>query len=1320
MRLFDSPTAALAVFSSAILATASEGAVETLATTSLEAPIRNIAVIGAGAGGASTAYYLRKFADEANIPVNVTIFEKTNRVGGRSLTVNAWGKPEYAIELGASMFVPENEILLSVAKEANLGCRYQEFTEGSTNAGVWNGEEFVYRYTFDEDVPFWDRVARFFRFGLDPLMATSRVSKAVDSIKMMYSELHFPFQSLDKVVGDVGLTTPRNTFGSDFLKKELIMGRYVPEVVQSSTRVNFGSNLDETSGMDMLLSIIPNHALQISGGNWRIFDYMVQKSKATLNSETDIGHVDYEPYIRGERQNPNEKPYYIVRTKEQKKSEDKNSHYGISFDDVVFAAPMQFSHITSRHGMMPQMVREIVPYRRVHVTVLATMRRPSPKFFKVEDCDQVPDVILTTLPNKEIPLSDFGVDGRGEKGFYSIMYLRRAMNPVTGYIEYIWKITSPNKPSPEFLSELFNSKVPESIVGNENQKIGKLIFGSENQEALIELPQGQLYLVRPQSPKGYSELIFKDSAARIRRTGVEFQYQLVVQRVYEEGEEELLAEEGGDDEIDAQLASERDEKSYLLDEALHFRVETREGSETVLAWRDLSGDTGDVYEFICDSSVPQTQIAQFQQFARHCQYERKYRKPYTTASEFDLKQFDFDDDLPIPPASPIHSPTLTRSIDSTDTIFAKAIAANTSAKRTPPSDHEHSDYEDDLDAQLQAEAQLQDEIEQQFAEEAEVEAEPEPKIQNRTEQETAAEMSANETKEPEAAATSSSAPTAISQYATVKAELHFFDFVSGTFVLKDDNVTATVTEVGTWEYWLQILGNRDWVSMSVSPDVNPVFNFEYLSFIFNQVSDDGSANSWLLRFKDQPTMEVFQEGLLRALWEQLNLIKWAKVKDVERDYITDAFNDLTMEDAENAEEEEEEEEESESESEEPEHGARSDDEEEDSDDDAPDRNSDGHVNSQLAVGYKHDRSFVVRGSKIGVFKHTASNNLEFSTNISRVETPGGKLFSPKKVMLHNEDRDLILQHSTDHNKLYRMDLEYGKVVDEWNVHENIPVTTFAPEKKFSQMTGEQTFLGISHNALFRVDPRLSGDKLVDSQLKQYASKNDFSALASTEKGYVAVASNKGDIRLFDRLGINAKTHIPALGEPIIGLDVSADGRWLLATCRTYLLLIDTLQKEGKNEGKLGFERSFAADKKPQPRRLALTPEHVAQFAYETKKGVSFTPARFNTGEGVEESSIITATGPYIIEWNLKKVLKGGKSPYMIKRYIEDVMADNFKFGTDKNVIVALPNEVNMVGKKAFKKPTRESIAGDFRSLGGRRSTIGRSKLGLDDIVESAY
>jgi hypothetical protein len=465
---------------------------------------------------------------------------------------------------------------------------------------------------------------------------------------------------------------------------------------------------------------------------------------------------------------------------------------------------------------------------------------------------------------------------------------------------------------------------------------------------------------------------------------------------------------------------------------------------------------------------------------------------------------------------------------------------------------------------------------------------------------------------------------------------------------------------------------------------------------------------------------------MQALWENQNQAKWGKaIKDAERDYVLDAFNDLVIEDskddqreAEAAEEDEEDEEEQE-EYYETDHGQRSEEYDEDeSEDEVETLDKDGNVNSQLAVGAKVDRSFVVRGDKIGVFKHTADNQLEFSTSINQVATPGGKKFAPKKVMLHMEDRDMVMQNADDPNSLYRMDLEYGKIVDEWKVHDDIPVNVFAPANKFAQMSGEQTFLGLSSNALYRIDPRLAGNKLVDTELKQYVSKNDFSAAATTEKGHIVVASNKGDIRLFDRLGIQAKTVLPALGDPIIGTDVSADGRWVLATTRTYLLLIDVLQTSGKNEGKLGFEKAFPKDSKPQPRRLALTPSHVAQFQHETKAPLSFTAARFNTGEGADETTIITATGPFVVTWSMKKVLAGRKDPYSIKRYSEEVKADNFRFGSDKNIVVALPNEVDMVARRALQRPTRESIMAPPETP--RRGKGRAGYLSRNEIVNSPY
>lgn len=799
---------------------------------------------------------------------------------------------------------------------------------------------------------------------------------------------------------------------------------------------------------------------------------------------------------------------------------------------------------------------------------------------------------------------------------------------------------------------------------------GYLFGNANNKQSVVEISQGQLYIVRPQSPKGYSELIFKDAAAIIRKTGQEFQYQLVIQRAYEEGEEELLEEEGREEGV-IDETSDKDEKTFLLDQALHFRIELNPEGEYVLAWRDLSGDSGDLFEFVCDKSTRPETATTFQLVASQCQYERKYRKSHQQASEEDLEEFAFLDEPEIPAASPLPSPLshsagfiLSPAGGSLHNLRDEDIMARDSTKKTSP---------------------------------------PLRQIEQT----------------PTKAPAFRKAPDSREILAKEDAELHLFDFQSGTFLLQDPDVSAIVIETGNWNYWLQISGEKQqWLSQEVVQDINPVFNFEYQSFIFNHYTEDGSAYSWLLKFKDRETEERFQNGLMQALWEHANETKWAKaVKDNDRDYVLDAFNDLVLEDPRDDQREREAEEEDEEDDFEDaiEGGEPADFDEDEDGDEVEGLDKDGNVNSQLAVGASVDRSFVVRGDKIGVFKHTPDNQLQYSTTINQVKTPKGKTFSPTKVMLHAQDHNMILQNGNDPHSLYRMDLEVGKVVDEWKIHDDIPANIFAPESKFAQTTGEQTFLGLSKNALYRIDPRLSGNKLVDTELKQYVSKNDFSAAATTEKGYIAVASNKGEIRMFDRLGINAKTALPALGDPIIGIDTSADGRWVLATTRTYLLLIDALQKDGKNEGKLGFEKSFAKDSKPQPRRLGLTPSHVAQFQHETNAPLSFTPARFNTGEGKDETTIITATGPFIITWSMKKILAGQRDPYSIKRYAEEVKADNFRYGSDKNIVVALPNEVDMVARRALQRPTRESIMATPRRSKGRGSYLSRN-----EVVNSPY
>ena len=50
-----------------------------------------------------------------------------------------------------------------------------------------------------------------------------------------------------------------------------------------------------------------------------------------------------------------------------------------------------------------------------------------------------------------------------------------------------------------------------------------------------------------------------------------------------------------------------------------------------------------------------------------------------------------------------------------------------------------------------------------------------------------------------------------------------------------------------------------------------------------------------------------------------------------------------------------------------------------------------------------------------------------------------------QVMLHHQDRDMLLLDPSHGSSVMRMDLEYGKVVDEWKVSDNLSVQNIIPE-----------------------------------------------------------------------------------------------------------------------------------------------------------------------------------------------------------------------------------------------------------------------------------
>lgn len=342
----------------------------------------------------------------------------------------------------------------------------------------------------------------------------------------------------------------------------------------------------------------------------------------------------------------------------------------------------------------------------------------------------------------------------------------------------------------------------------------------------------------------------------------------------------------------------------------------------------------------------------------------------------------------------------------------------------------------------------------------------------------------------------------------------------------------------------------------------------------------------------------------------------------------------------------------------------------------------------LSIGYKSDRSFVARGDSIGIFK-PGQDGLEYVTE-AKITNPSKSRGSPagfnlSKMMLHEGDESLLLMSPDAPSSVFKMDLQRGEVVEEWKVHDEAKITSMLPNSKYSQMTGESTFIGLNSNSIFRVDPRLSGTKRVDTEMKSYAVKNGFSCGATTGSGELAVASEKGEIRLFNKLDKRAKTLLPMFGDPILGVDTTENGKLILATCKTYLLLIDTEIPDGA--GVTGFTKSMGgAEDKPIPKRLQLKPEHVAYMG----TAPSFTPARFSTGQS-EERAIITSSGPYVITWNLRRVKQGHLYDYQIKKYEDTVVADNFRYGQDRSIVVTLPENVTLISKKSLSCPSPKTL-----------------------------
>ncbi|GAA5796649.1 hypothetical protein HPULCUR_002022 [Helicostylum pulchrum] len=208
---------------------------------------KSVAIIGGGASGTSTAFWLSNvFPSDGKIQVVSTIFEQSDYIGGRSTTVPIKDDDSLGtIELGASIFVEANKNLMTAAKKFNLELTQLTGVESARpGLGIWDGKELV----FEESGSYWDTIKAVWRYGFTPMKFQRKQKEVVEKFLELY-DTDYGFENIAKIVDTLGFNSLFNQSASDYLKKLGVNKRFSNEILQTATRGNYCQDLNTLHGL---------------------------------------------------------------------------------------------------------------------------------------------------------------------------------------------------------------------------------------------------------------------------------------------------------------------------------------------------------------------------------------------------------------------------------------------------------------------------------------------------------------------------------------------------------------------------------------------------------------------------------------------------------------------------------------------------------------------------------------------------------------------------------------------------------------------------------------------------------------------------------------------------------------------------------------------------------------------------------------------------------------------------------------------------------------------------------------------------------------
>lgn len=374
----------------------------------------------------------------------------------------------------------------------------------------------------------------------------------------------------------------------------------------------------------------------------------------------------------------------------------------------------------------------------------------------------------------------------------------------------------------------------------------------------------------------------------------------------------------------------------------------------------------------------------------------------------------------------------------------------------------------------------------------------------------------------------------------------------------------------------------------------------------------------------------------------------------------------------------------------------------------------GLVNACFADSIQHHRAFLLRVNPTThavVAEAHAHGEDTFTGEAQSFQVPS--IQSAKQALLSENERSMFVLDDLQ-GQLANLDLDRGEVVQTYAPKSNgveVPIESVTYSNKFA---AANPFLltGITNNCGFMMDTRLDGTKCIVSEegkgVSDYSitlkpKANKFTCHATSRNGFLAIGDQSGELRLYTGAPgakkPNGKGHFPKsaktalkCGEPIVYLDMTADGELILATTPTQVLVIATKYLHDEKVTN-GFEDRMGPQK-PTPLRLLPSPQQIAAMG----KHVAFTRAVFEKNEQGEHW-ITASCGSFLCTWSLDSVRRALPQRNAVHCESRDTKRGNvrgFELEGSRDVITFMSEGAIGIQRRASETPKRRRSKTTFR------------------------